>query len=353
MSLLEKHKAAGAIVGGSGEGLPIVQQFSDIASEYEAVRSRAGLLDISHHSRILITGSDRQSFLDGILSARVTAIAEGSGWYATLMEPKGKYIADLRLFHFPQGILIDTSEGMAKQLLDSLTLFRFRAKVAFHDLCSNYIQISLQGPSCDLAAVSAGIPLPESDASFAAVATEDESPLYVARFSDCATSGLYIWVPGQKAESVWDSLESSSAVPIGWQAWNVLRIEAGEPLWGKDIHPGIIPLEACQQRAISYQKCYPGQEVVARIHFRGHVNRMLQILHLDCQSAPQGDITLVADEKRVGEITSIAIRPPDSRVIALGYLRREAVLSRSAIQAVWEDGTCNAEVFPLPYQENA
>lgn len=352
MFLLEKHRAVGAVVQATPEGLDVVQRFSDTGAEYDAVRGFSGILDISHHTRILITGPDRQAFLDGILSARVSAINEGSGGYSALMEPKGKYVADLRLFHFPQGILIDAPAGLARQLLDALTLYRFRAKVAFHHLDDGYAQMSLQGPSCDLVASSAGISVPQSTAHFATVATDDPSPVYVARFTDCAIRGLYIWVPVEQSESVWDSLVNSGATPVGWQAWNILRIEAGEPLWGKDIHPGIIPLEACQQRAISYEKCYPGQEVVARIHFRGHVNRMLQILHLHCQSVPSGDITLQAESKVVGEITSIAMRPTDNRVIALGYVRRETILSGTPVQAAWTDGSCPADIFPLPYQQS-
>ena len=101
----------------------------------------------------------------------------------------------------------------------------------------------------------------------------------------------------------------------------LLRIRAGTPAWGKEIDDRVLPAEAgLTERAVSFTKgCYPGQEPVARLHYRGHANRGLRVLSLD--AVPARDAELVYDGKTVGRITSAAAG--DEGVVALAYVRRE------------------------------
>jgi tRNA-modifying protein YgfZ len=102
----------------------------------------------------------------------------------------------------------------------------------------------------------------------------------------------------------------------------VRRIEAGVPRWGAEIDERILPAEAGLDRThVSFSKgCYPGQEPVARLHFRGHPNRALRVLELD--EPPPPDAELAHDGKTVGRVTS-AVRRPDGSVVALAYVRTE------------------------------
>jgi folate-binding protein YgfZ len=102
-----------------------------------------------------------------------------------------------------------------------------------------------------------------------------------------------------------------------------LRVEAGTPAWGKELDDRILPAEAgLVERAVSLTKgCYPGQEPIARLHYRGHANRGLRRLRIESETPPEYDAGLVLDGKVVGRVTSAV--PADGAVLALGYVRAE------------------------------
>jgi aminomethyltransferase len=102
-----------------------------------------------------------------------------------------------------------------------------------------------------------------------------------------------------------------------------MRIEAGTPAWGKEIDDRVLPAEAgLVERAVSLTKgCYPGQEPIARLHFRGHVNRALRVLRIDGGAVPGPDAELRYGDRAVGRVTSAA--PTDGGVVALAYVRVE------------------------------
>jgi folate-binding protein YgfZ len=119
-----------------------------------------------------------------------------------------------------------------------------------------------------------------------------------------------------------EALDSGLEPTLGAEALELRRIEAGAPRWGREIDERILPAEAgLDATHVSFTKgCYPGQEPVARLHYRGHPNRGLRMLELD--DVPPYDTELVHDGKPVGRVTSAA-RRPDGSVVALGYVRAE------------------------------
>ena len=131
---------------------------------------------------------------------------------------------------------------------------------------------------------------------------------------------------------------------------NVLRIENGIPLCGTDITDNVIPQEASLHHALNFNKgCYIGQEVVARLQFRGHVNRELTgfVLHVD--RAPTGNITLKQNEKEVGSIASVCHSPALGKYIGLGYLRCEMRNEGEELNAFSREENFKAIVTQLPF----
>ena len=116
-------------------------------------------------------------------------------------------------------------------------------------------------------------------------------------------------------------LDTDVDVTVSSEELELLRIQAGTPAWGKEIDDRVLPAEAgLTERAVSFTKgCYPGQEPIARLHYRGHANRGLRVLTLD--QVPEPDTDIVYEGKLVGRITS-AVSVGDGAV-ALGYVRRE------------------------------
>src|SRR6185295_17304853 len=144
-------------------------------------------------------------------------------------------------------------------------------------------------------------------------------------------------------------------LPVGFESFNVHRIEAGIPWYGLDMEENTLPIEAGLERdAISFNKgCYIGQESVARITYRGHVNRKLVGLGLSGnQPVSKGD-KVSKDGQEVGWVTSSAYSPNLKRAIALGYLRREVLEPRTTVLVESGDGSVSGEVTPLPFPQES
>ena len=126
---------------------------------------------------------------------------------------------------------------------------------------------------------------------------------------------------GDYGEPAAEVLDAGIEPTVTAEELELLRIRAGTPAWGKEIDDRVLPAEAgLTERAVSFTKgCYPGQEPIARLHYRGHANRGLRVLELT--ELPEPDTELVYEGKAVGRITSAA-RDGD-RVVALAYVRRE------------------------------
>jgi folate-binding protein YgfZ len=171
--------------------------------------------------------------------------------------------------------------------------------------------------------------------------------------------GFELFVSGDQFNDLWERASASGAVPAGLEAWEIARVEAGRPEWGLDIDDTTIPQEANfdELHAISYTKgCYVGQETVARVHFRGHVNKHLRGIHAAGLDAPPAGATLHDDAgQQVGDVRT-AVRSPRLGGIALAMIRREVVAGASLL-AHWPldgstDGGVNerrVDVTALPF----
>jgi folate-binding protein YgfZ len=173
----------------------------------------------------------------------------------------------------------------------------------------------------------------------------------VVRSPEIGVEGYDLLVPFEIFEQVWSAAVKAGAVPAGLAAWEIARIEAGRPEWGIDIDDSTIPQEANfdDLEAISYTKgCYIGQEVVARVHFRGHVNRHLRGLRASSGDAPPTGAQLADDQgNHVGDVRS-SVTSPRLGGIAIGMVRRE-IAPGSALYARWEGGERRVDVTTLPF----
>lgn len=323
-----------------------VRRYSDAATEYRASTDSAGLFDISLRGKLLVSGEDATAFLHGVISADIAGLYPGRWAYAALLEPKGKYLADLKAFRTGKGILLDCPPFTAAALAERLAAVRFRSRVEIRDLTDSTALFSLQGAAAPRAAASAGLgALP---AGMSALEDPGLGAWLAAQVDETPAGGLWLWSEQEAAESLWDALVRSGAVPCGLETLGLLRIEAGVPAWGRDIDETVIPLEAGQGRALCYDKCYPGQEVVARIHFRGHVNRELRMLEFS-GGEPLVGAAIRSEGRDAGAVTSVARNPITGAVRGLGYVRRSALSAGFALVAEWSGGSCEVVASSLPY----
>ncbi|HEY6089153.1 MAG TPA: hypothetical protein VD771_05145, partial [Gemmatimonadaceae bacterium] len=168
----------------------------------------------------------------------------------------------------------------------------------------------------------------------------------IARVPEMDLDGFEIFVPKATSDALKAALIRAGASAGSAETWEITRIENGRPQWGADMDDSTLPQEANLDElgAISYTKgCYIGQETVARVHFRGHVNRFLRKLRFVTRPAPPKGAELVDETgKVIGDIRSVALSPRYGGV-ALGMVRRE-VPPGTTLQARWSGGECSVQV---------
>jgi len=247
------------------------------------------------------SGPDAVAYLQSMVSNDVEAVAPGAGTYALLLTPKARVIADLEVFRVDEDLVLACPPQAATDVLETLVRARFRKKVALDP--ADYALVWGDG---------------NGDGALA----ELETPAGVERLLAAA--------PGNGAASEAD--------------WELARIEAGMPRFGREFDGASMPAAAgLETRAISFTKgCYPGQEPVARLHYRGHANRGVRGVRFDGGPAsPAAEV--VVDGANVGRITS-AVESPRFGPIGLAILRREV-----GEGAHGDAGGVPLTVVPLPF----
>jgi folate-binding protein YgfZ len=169
----------------------------------------------------------------------------------------------------------------------------------------------------------------------------------VTRVPTLGLDGFAVMAPAADRDGIWQRLLAAGAVAGTTAVWDVARVEAGRPEWGVDIDETTIPQEAGfdELGAISYTKgCYTGQETVARIHFRGHVNRHLRGLRMNDDMQPP--VTALVDHagKAVGDVRS-TVRSPRLGAIALAMIRREVEVGATILAG---DAPVTVTALPFP-----
>lgn len=344
--------ASGALLPTMGEiaGQPLALHYGDIAREYGALREGAMLVDRSARGRMRVDGARAAELITGMVTNDVLALRSGMGQYAAALSPKGKIVADLRILAHDDHLLIDAPtrawagwQAMARKYINP--------RIApYRDISLEIRDIGIFGKgSRRIAADAAGVAADRlaALAPYSHLTSElDGRTIVVARSNDIALEGYEIFVPAEAFDLTWQRVLAAGARPGGLLAWEIARIEACRPEWGLDIDETTIPQEANfdDLEAISYTKgCYVGQEVVARVHFRGHVNKHLRGLLFGRAEPPPDRAPLFdAGEKLVGEVRSSALSPRLGAV-ALAMVRRE-VEPGAILRARWEGGESEAEV---------
>lgn len=325
-----------------------------LPSEYAALKAGAGLVDRSMRARWRFSGPKGADTLTGLVTNDVVSLAPGQGQYAAMLTPKGKIIADVRILRMSDGIVVDVPMLAAPGFADVI-------KKYVNPRVTPYVDESAS--TCALGVYGAAAAPAVSTIAALAVETLTALPEYGHVVTDIGTilrvsgvSGFEILAPVDAREMLVRRLTAAGAIVCAAATWDIVRVEAGMPEWGIDIDDTIIPQEANfdELGAISYTKgCYTGQETVARIHFRGHVNRHLRGLRFASarDEAPIERAELHdASGKAVGDVRSV-VSSPRLGIIALAIVRRE--VAPGSTVSVRGEREIAATVTTLPFPENA
>jgi tRNA-modifying protein YgfZ len=336
-------------------GQDVVLAYAGVQAEYEALHSSAIVVDRGHRGRLRFIGDKAGEALTGLVTNDVLSMVPGQGQYGAALTSKGRIVADLRVFALDGSYLVDTSARAWPGWFSMVKKYVNPRIAGYRDESHAIRDIGVFGPDAPrLVAAISGIDqttLGELAPLAHVTATRDDASLTVARAVDLGVAGFDLFVPFEIFDRVWQDALALGGTPAGLGAWEIARVEAGRPEWGIDIDDSTIPQEANFDEfdAISYTKgCYIGQEVVARVHFRGHVNRHLRGLRTPGSDAPPTGAQLIDDSgNHVGDVRS-SVASPRLGGIAIGMVRRE-ITPGDRVMAKWERGEQRVDVAMLPF----
>lgn len=350
----EQERAAGAIfVEHVGVRLP--EQYGNPDLEYRAVRAGAGLVDLTFHGMLALTGGERLRWLNGQISNEVKALKTGEGRLAAALTAKGHLLADLAVYGLPDSVWIDLPRERVAAVRDTFERHIIADDVQVEDLSDRFAHLMLVGPQAPQAlAGTLGPEILDLRPWQHAEGRLDGVLLRIVASRWLALPGFDVFVPIDAAGQVWGSLlrcgREVGLRPVGMTALEWLRVEAGWPWFGVDFDENNLLMESLTPDHVSLTKgCYVGQEVVTRIEHQGHLNKKLYGLLLDGMSVPARGMPIRLGERTVGHVTSAVRSPALDRAIALGYLRRECWERGATVQIGILDGSLGATVTPLPF----
>lgn len=340
------------------DGWSIPASYGDLLLEYAAVREGgAGLIDLSSRGRILVSGTEAVQFLNGLITNDMKTLAAGSWMPAAFPNVQGRLIASVRVIRLNDegteknvnpNFLIDTEAATHGRVLKTIERFTFAGDFHVTDITNQTAQLSVQGKKASEIIRSV---LGEEAAALAVNGVAQiTNGVSIVRASHTAEDGFDFIVNSDQAGSLWDNLRKAGARLVGYEALETLRIEAGIPRYDIDMDETNVVTEALDD-AVSYTKgCYVGQEIIARIKYRGHVAKKLSGIIFDqTVKVEPGAVIKSIDDKEVGRITSETDSPKLGRTIALGYLKYDYLEPGTRVQVIAGAEELPAEVTELPF----
>jgi len=354
-------------------GWSVPESYGDVSLEYAEVRDGGcGLIDLSSRGRILVSGTEAVQFLNGLITNDMKTLDLDSWMAAAFPSVQGRLIASVRVVRLKDDetdkkvspvFLIDTEEATFERTLKTIERFTLAGDFRVTDVTNQTAQLSLKGRNAaevvraTLGDKAADL-LPRQSVQMAwpagrqnGVPDDATHTLIVMRESNASEDGFGFVVNADQAGSLWEALQDAGARPVGHAALEILRVEAGVPRYGVDMDETNVVTETALDDAISYTKgCYVGQEIIARIKYRGHVAKKLTGVSFEQPvKVPVGSAIHSADGKEAGRITSVTDSPRLGRTIALAYLKYDYLAAGTSVKVNSGADVFEATVTELPF----
>lgn len=261
---------------------------------------------------IAVWGKEAVQFLDGLITNDMKTLEDGQQMLAVFPNAQGRLLAVVRVLREGDRFLFETEEATREKVFQNLFRFTFAGDFFVEDLSDQYRYFDV---------------------------FQSQPPVVTGVLMFAGSSYWGIFTPNDEVAEFTQKLEDMEAVEVSDALYEILRIESGIPKFGVDMDETTIVPELGVEEMISYKKgCYIGQEIIARIHFRGHVAKQLTGLTLSAEVEQNSELFTI-DGKNAGRITSSTYSPKLGENIALAYVRYEhlapgTVLSASGIEAI-------------------
>lgn len=292
----------GATIG--HDGLP---DFGDRRAEAAAALDSDVIAPLADRGTIRVRGADRDAFLQGQLSSDIRELTPSRGQLASYSTPKGRVLAIFTAIRSHDDIWLETSRSVLAETLKRMRMFVMRSKVTLDDAGAELISIGVAGPNADRVLEAAGLLVP----SVLCLCAEVDGIVVMRRRGPQNRYSLH--GPADRLAALWPKL-AAHARPVGTEAWRLTDILAGFPA----LHPETREQHVAQMMnldqldGISFTKgCYPGQEIVARLHYLGNLKRRMFVARSPAVAIARGAPVVLAggEGQSVGEVLDVAQHP--------------------------------------------
>ena len=346
LPLHDKHVSRNARLGQFGEW-EVPLYYRGILEEHEAVRTRAGLFDISHMGKFEVSGPSCASVLDSILPRPIAAMKETKALYMPLLNDEAGILDDIIVYRIAaeRFFIIVNASNVDKDR--TWLKARLEGKANFKDLTRDRCLVALQGPeSPKVLAKILGKNDFESLGYYHFALWEDGM---IARTGYTGEDGYEIMASKALIEKLWDSLLAAGVEPVGFGARDTLRLEAGMPLYGHDLNEGVTPLEAGIGWAVDLTKpAFPGKKVLESRKAAG-VRTKLVGFEMAERGIPRPDFEVRKNGIRIGRVASGSFAPTLKKNIGMAYVDYAYAQAGAEFEIVIRDKEVKARIVPLPF----
>lgn len=334
-----------------GWDMPV--QYSGIGPEHKAVRSAAGLFDISHMARVSIGGPDALAFLESVFTNSVASMKMDQVRYGLVCNESGGILDDVLVYRWPYGFSVVVNASNRPKILAWFAKHSSGKNIEMVDQTDNTAMVAIQGPK----AVEMVAGMFEADVSklkyyYATPTLYLQQPCVVSRTGYTGEDGFEVIVSNEYALSLWTEFIKRGAVPCGLGARDTLRLEAAMPLYGHELNEDINPIQAGLSWAVKLDKGdFIGRSALASADATKPVRVGLEIDGK--RAAREGSALLDADSKPAGTITSGSFCPWLDKSLAMAYVRPELSSVGTPLDVDVRGSTLHATVVPLPFYKRA
>jgi len=310
-----------------------------LVEHYKAATEAAAVTELDLFGIVKLTGPDRVSWLQGMITNDVDKLPAGSGCYAAHLTPQGKLVAQMRVFKDEDALWLVLERAVIPKLVAAFDKLLIMEDVQIAEMSDQYSVLGLLGREAGRAL-----------ASWMGKAEEIQALYSHRKFDDTritvAQCGYEIWIPRAQTDSVLRAFADLGVTAVDHGTWDVLRTETGIPIYGVDIDE-TTTMPELGENGISYEKgCYIGQEVVAKVKYIGHVNRRFVGLLISGNDLPEMKSVIRKGGRDVGYITTALMSPRFNQPIALGFVSRSAGAPGTEVEV----GTGTARIVDLPFK---
>jgi aminomethyltransferase len=354
-----RHRAANArMVPFAGWDMPV--EYSGITAEHMAVRTRAGLFDVSHMGQIEVAGKNASAAVDRVVCSDVASLHIGQARYTGLLTPEGTFVDDLLVYrmgpnHF---LIVANASNVKKDFVWISEQIKAVGDAAAIDSSSRYALLALQGPaSREVLQPLTGVELSDVRPYWFASGEVANARATISRTGYSGEDGFEIFVPPNMADKVWQAIlesgRSLDVIPCGLGARDTLRLEAAMRLYGNDIDESTTALEAGLEWTVAWSKSeFIGRERLHEQKEKGVARTLVGLEMIDRGIARHG-YPVVRDERPIGVVTSGTQTPFLKKAIAMAYVPTDVAMSESAVDVEIRGRASKARIVPLPFYKRS